>query len=183
MTSVTMQNVKSSVGVVMVVDGYTGTSHHKDSELRVEERWRRLWWRWSWWGERQWRAWGGAGAGAATSAKRSPSPPGHAGACAASAAASPRRTRARIARTDMFNMKLKERLALATSVALVLFTLLLVADLQLEGGIAGRRVPLHGRVHLGDEVDRGRSAYIDFRKRFLQKRSALIHISKNQISN
>ncbi|CAG5050019.1 unnamed protein product [Parnassius apollo] len=77
----------------------------------------------------------------------------------------PRQQTARI----MLNMKLKERLALALSAFLVLFTLMLVVDIQMDYGISGHRVPLHGRVKIGDDVDKGRSAYIEFRKRFLQK--------------
>lgn len=73
----------------------------------------------------------------------------------------------------MLNMKLKERLALAISAFLVLFTLMLVVDLQMDYGISGHRVPLHARVRLGDAEDKGRSAYIEFRKRFLQKRLVL----------
>lgn len=69
----------------------------------------------------------------------------------------------------MLNMKLKERLALALSACIVLFTLMLVVDLQMDYGISGHRVPLHGRVRIGDAEDKGRSAYIEFRKRFLQK--------------
>ncbi|KAJ8728266.1 hypothetical protein PYW08_016651 [Mythimna loreyi] len=69
----------------------------------------------------------------------------------------------------MLNMKLKERLALAVSAFLVLFTLMLVVDLQMDYGISGHRVPLHGRVSNADTEDKGRSAYIEFRKRFLQK--------------
>ncbi|CAK1596364.1 unnamed protein product [Parnassius mnemosyne] len=69
----------------------------------------------------------------------------------------------------MLNMKLKDRLALALSAFLVLFTLMLVVDIQMDYGISGHRVPLHGRVKIGDDIDKGRSAYIEFRKRFLQK--------------
>lgn len=73
----------------------------------------------------------------------------------------------------MLNMKLKERLALAVSALLVFLTLMLVVDLQMDYGISGHRVPLHGRVRISDDVDKGRSAYIEFRKRFLQKRLVL----------
>ncbi|XP_068631598.1 extracellular serine/threonine protein CG31145 isoform X1 [Battus philenor] len=79
--------------------------------------------------------------------------------------APPRQQTARI----MLNMKLKERLALAISAFLILFTLMLIVDLQMDYGISGHRVPLHGRVRIGDDSDKGRSAYIEFRKRFLQK--------------
>lgn len=94
--------------------------------------------------------------------KRSPTPD-HAPGPSASA---PRRPTAR----TMLNMKLKERLALALSAFLVLFTLMLIVDIQMDYGISGHRVPLHGRVKIADDSDKGRSAYIEFRKRFLQKR-------------
>ncbi|KPI93051.1 Dentin matrix protein 4 [Papilio xuthus] len=96
---------------------------------------------------------------------RTPTPTRSAPASAALSAAAPRRRTARI----MLNMKLKERLALAISALLVLFTLMLVVDIQMDYGISGHRVPLHGRVRIGDDQDKGRSAYIEFRKRFLQK--------------
>ncbi|KAH9640745.1 hypothetical protein HF086_007316 [Spodoptera exigua] len=72
-------------------------------------------------------------------------------------------------------MKLKERLALAVSAFLVLFTLMLIVDIQMDYGNFANRVPLplHARVHSGDVEDKGRSAYIEFRKRFLQKRLVL----------
>ncbi|CAH2037230.1 unnamed protein product, partial [Iphiclides podalirius] len=110
------------------------------------------------WARARWRRrWRGARDG-----KRSPTPePSSEG----RSAAAPRRRTARI----MLNMKLKERLALAISAFLVLFTLMLVVDIQMDYGISGHRVPLHGRVRIGDDLDKGRSAYIEFRKRFLQK--------------
>ncbi|XP_049868694.1 extracellular serine/threonine protein CG31145 isoform X2 [Pectinophora gossypiella] len=115
-------------------------------------RWRREWWR-------------GGGVASARGCKRSPTPapsPDHA---RARSPLAPRRPTAR----TMLNMKLKERLALAISAFLVLFTLMLVVDLQMDYGISGHRVPLHGRVRMADDNDKGRSAYIEFRKRFLQK--------------
>ncbi|KAJ2945959.1 hypothetical protein O0L34_g4876 [Tuta absoluta] len=125
-------------------------------------RWRRRRW---WW----WRS-----GPSARDAKRSPTsapapapappPPDHA------RARSPHAPRRPTART-MLNMKLKERLALTLSAFLVIFTLMLVVDLQMDYGISGHRAPapLHGRVRLADDSDKGRSAYIEFRKRFLQK--------------
>ncbi|XP_045772351.1 extracellular serine/threonine protein CG31145 isoform X1 [Maniola jurtina] len=107
----------------------------------------------------RWRRWRTC----ARATKRSPTPE-NARAAAGSASAQRRST----ART-MLNMKLKERLALALSAFLVLFTLMLVVDLQMDYGISGHRIPLHGRVKIGDDTDKGRSAYIEFRKRFLQK--------------
>lgn len=124
-------------------------------------RWRvARWARWGW--GRRWR-----------DAKRSPTPPAQPAArAAADHARSPHAPRRQNART-MLNMKLKERLALALSAFLVLFTLMLVVDLQMDYGISGHRAPLHGRVHIGDDTDKGKSAYIEFRKRFLQKRLVL----------
>ncbi|CAG9133386.1 unnamed protein product [Plutella xylostella] len=81
-------------------------------------------------------------------------------------------SRARPEPAAMLNMKLKERLALALSAGAVLFTLMLVVDLQMDYGYTARRAPLHGRVRLGDDTDRGRGAYLEFRKRFLQKSSS-----------
>jgi hypothetical protein len=70
-------------------------------------------------------------------------------------------------------MKLKERLVLGISVTAVLFTLLLVVDLQMDLGMSGHHlVPSHGRVKFGDgAVDGPGSAYNSFRKRFLQRSS------------
>ncbi|XP_022830789.1 extracellular serine/threonine protein CG31145 isoform X1 [Spodoptera litura] len=94
--------------------------------------------------------------------KRSPTPEDH--------ARSPIAPRSKTARI-MLNMKLKERLALAISAFLVLFTLMLIVDIQMDYGNFANKVPLplHARVHSGDLEDKGRSAYIEFRKRFLQK--------------
>jgi hypothetical protein len=68
-------------------------------------------------------------------------------------------------------MKLKERLVLGFSVTAVLFTLILVIDLQMDLGMSGHHlVPSHGRVKFGDGgVDGPGSAYNSFRKRFLQR--------------
>jgi hypothetical protein len=68
-------------------------------------------------------------------------------------------------------MKLKERLVLGFSVTAVLFTLMLVVDLQMDLGMSGHHlVPSHGRVKFGDSgVDGPGSAYNSFRKRFLQR--------------
>ncbi|RVE51652.1 hypothetical protein evm_003784 [Chilo suppressalis] len=114
------------------------------------------------WLSGQWRArWRRRWRGCARDCKRSPSPE-HA---RAPSTPPPRRSTAR----TMLNMKLKERLALALSAFLVLFTLMLIVDLQMDYGMSGHRVPLHGRVKVSDDEDKGRSAYIEFRKRFLQK--------------
>ncbi|CAH0579378.1 unnamed protein product [Chrysodeixis includens] len=110
------------------------------------------------WARARWRR-RRRGAGA-RDCKRSPTPEEH--------ARSPFAPRSKTARI-MFNMKLKERLALAVSAFLVLFTLMLVVDLQMDYGLSMHRVPLHGRVRVADAEDKGRSAYIEFRKRFLQK--------------
>ncbi|XP_052759271.1 extracellular serine/threonine protein CG31145 isoform X2 [Galleria mellonella] len=109
------------------------------------------------WARTRWRQ---RSAACARRCKRSPTPEEH-----ARSAIPPRRQTAR----TMLNMKLKERLALAISALLVFFTLMLVVDIQMDYGISGHRVPLHGRVRIGDDTDKGRSAYIEFRKRFLQK--------------
>jgi hypothetical protein len=68
-------------------------------------------------------------------------------------------------------MKLKERLVLGFSITAVLFTLVVVVDLQMDLGMSGHHlVPSHGRVKFGDGgVDGPGSAYNSFRKRFLQR--------------
>lgn len=67
-------------------------------------------------------------------------------------------------------MKLKERFILGASVAAVLFTFLLVMDLQMDLGMSGHHlVPSHGKVKYVHNDDTGGSAYNSFRKRFLQK--------------
>ncbi|PSN31289.1 hypothetical protein C0J52_24910 [Blattella germanica] len=70
-----------------------------------------------------------------------------------------------------YTMKLKERLILGFSITAVLFTLILVIDLQMDLGMSGHHlVPSHGRVKFGDGgVDGPGSAYNSFRKRFLQR--------------
>lgn len=74
-------------------------------------------------------------------------------------------------RSVLFVMKLKERLVLGFSVTAVVFTLILVIDLQMDLGMSGHHlVPSHGRVKFGDSgVDGPGSAYNSFRKRFLQR--------------
>lgn len=71
----------------------------------------------------------------------------------------------------LYIMKLKERLVLGFSITAVLFTLILVIDLQMDLGMSGHHlVPSHGRVKFGGGgVDGPGSAYNSFRKRFLQR--------------
>ncbi|KAJ1527396.1 hypothetical protein ONE63_007379 [Megalurothrips usitatus] len=66
-------------------------------------------------------------------------------------------------------MKLKERLVLGLSVTAVLFTLLLVMDLQMDLGMSGHHlVPSHGRVRYANNDNTG-NAYSSFRRKFLQR--------------
>lgn len=67
-------------------------------------------------------------------------------------------------------LKLKERLLVGVSAATVLFTLLLVVDLQMDAGMVGRRfVPNHARVKVGNLEDPTGAVYNSFRNRLLQK--------------
>lgn len=72
----------------------------------------------------------------------------------------------------MRSMKLKERLAVGFGVSLVLFTLLLVIDLQMDLGMSkSNYVPAnyHGRVkYIQDEDKTG--VFKEFQRKFLQKR-------------
>lgn len=66
--------------------------------------------------------------------------------------------------------KLKERFVVGLSVAAVLFTLLLVVDLQLDLGMSGKHlVASHGRVKYVVQEEGPGSAYNRFRNRLLQK--------------
>lgn len=68
------------------------------------------------------------------------------------------------------SMKLKERLAVGLGVSLVLFTLLLVVDLQMDLGVSkGHLVPSHGRVKYVKDEDKN-GVFRDFKRKFLQKR-------------
>lgn len=74
--------------------------------------------------------------------------------------------------TAMFRggLKLKERLLVGVSVATVLFTLLLVLDLQMDTGMTGTHLlPSHGRFKVGEQ-----QAFNGFRNRILQKTSRLV---------
>lgn len=67
------------------------------------------------------------------------------------------------------SMKLKERLAIGLGASLVLFTLLLVIDLQMDFGVANRHLmPSHGRVRYVNDEDKT-GVFRDFKRKFLQK--------------
>ncbi|XP_023287525.1 extracellular serine/threonine protein CG31145 [Orussus abietinus] len=66
-------------------------------------------------------------------------------------------------------VRIRERLILAVSAFAILFTLLLVVDLQMDLGYSGHHlVPSHGRVRLGDEPGQD-TVYNNFRRKFLQR--------------
>lgn len=73
----------------------------------------------------------------------------------------------------MRSMKLKERLAVGFGVSLVLFTLLLVIDLQMDLGMSkSNYIPsanYHGRVKYVQDEDVG-GVFKEFQRKFLQKR-------------
>lgn len=67
------------------------------------------------------------------------------------------------------SMKLKERLAMGLGVSLVLFTLLLVVDIQMDLGVSrGHLVPPHGRVRYVKDEDKN-GVFEGFKRKFLQK--------------
>lgn len=77
-----------------------------------------------------------------------------------------------VRKEDMFRggRKLKERFVVGVAVALVLFTLLLVVDIQMDLGMSGKHlVPSHGRVKYVVQDEGPGSAYNRFRNRLLQK--------------
>uniref|UniRef100_A0A0C9QYK8 Fam20c_1 protein n=1 Tax=Fopius arisanus TaxID=64838 RepID=A0A0C9QYK8_9HYME len=66
-------------------------------------------------------------------------------------------------------MRFREKLIFGFSAFAILFTLLLVMDLQMDLGYSGHHlVPSHGRVRMGDEPDRD-TVYNNFRRKFLQR--------------
>lgn len=64
-------------------------------------------------------------------------------------------------------MKLKERLAVGFGVSLVLITILLVADLQMDMNASrgGHLYPMHGKVFVGNDTDRD-GVFTAFRRKF-----------------
>lgn len=67
------------------------------------------------------------------------------------------------------SMKLKERLAMGLGVSLVLFTLLLVVDIQMDLGVSrGHLVPPHAKVRYVQDEDRN-GVFEGFKRKFLQK--------------
>lgn len=65
--------------------------------------------------------------------------------------------------------KLKERLAVGLGVSLVLFTLLLVVDLQMDLGVSkGHLVPPHAKVRYVHDEDKN-GVFEGFKRKFLQK--------------
>jgi hypothetical protein len=72
----------------------------------------------------------------------------------------------------MRSMKLKERLAVGLGVSMVLFTLLLVIDLQMDLGMAKKSnsnpANYHDRVKYVQDDDKT-GVFKDFQRKFLQK--------------
>lgn len=68
--------------------------------------------------------------------------------------------------------KLKERLALGFGATLVLFTLLLVIDLQMDLGVSrGEFIPSHARIRFANDEDKG-GIYNEFHRKYLAKSNA-----------
>lgn len=64
------------------------------------------------------------------------------------------------------SMKLKERLAVGFGVSLVLITILLVVDLQMDLNVTrGNLMPMHGKVYTGNDTDRN-GVFTAFRRKF-----------------
>ncbi|XP_055850700.1 extracellular serine/threonine protein CG31145 [Episyrphus balteatus] len=67
------------------------------------------------------------------------------------------------------SVKLKERLAISLGATLILFTLLLVIDVQMDFGVTNRHLmPSHAKVRYVNEEDRS-GVFRDFKRKFLQK--------------
>lgn len=69
----------------------------------------------------------------------------------------------------MRSMKLKERLAVGFGVSLVLFTLLLVVDLQMDLGVSNKHLmPAHAKLKYVQDEDKT-GVFREFKRKFLQK--------------
>nr|CAI5866963.1 unnamed protein product [Callosobruchus analis] len=80
------------------------------------------------------------------------------------------------------SFKLKERLVLSISIVAVLFTLLLVVDIQMDLGISGKHlVASHGRVKYALPQE-GAAVYDSFKNRLLQKTHGT-NMSKESLPN
>ena len=75
-------------------------------------------------------------------------------------------------------MRIRDKLMLGLSAFAILFTILLVMDLQMDLGYSGHHlVPSHGRVRFGDDPNTD-TIYNNFRRKFLQR----VNASKEQTS-
>ncbi|KAK2576333.1 hypothetical protein KPH14_005694 [Odynerus spinipes] len=73
-------------------------------------------------------------------------------------------------------IRIRDKLVLGLSAFAILFTLLLVMDLQMDLGYSGHHlVPSHGRVRIGDDPN-AETVYTSFRRKFLQR----VNASKEQ---
>lgn len=65
------------------------------------------------------------------------------------------------------SMKLKERLAVGFGVSLVLITILLVADLQMDLNMTPKQyLPMHGKVHTGNNDTDHSGVFQAFKRKF-----------------
>ncbi|XP_017031658.1 uncharacterized protein [Drosophila kikkawai] len=79
-------------------------------------------------------------------------------------------------------MKLKERLVISLGATLVLLTLLLIVDVQMDFGVANRHLlqQQHQKIRLGNDYDAtgaggGGGMLHEFKRKFLQKRATFSH--------
>lgn len=69
-------------------------------------------------------------------------------------------------------MKLKERILLGLSGSIIIVTVFLIMDLQMDMGMTGQHLPSHGKVRFGALEDGPGAAFNTFRRKFLQKANA-----------
>ncbi|KAF7266562.1 hypothetical protein GWI33_020070 [Rhynchophorus ferrugineus] len=85
-----------------------------------------------------------------------------------------------------FGFKLRERVVVCVSVVAVLFTLMLVMDIQMDLGVSRKHLmPSHGRIKYVVGEDGPGSAYNSFKNRLLQKTNSAVsgNISKESLPN
>ncbi|OAD53395.1 hypothetical protein WN48_10273 [Eufriesea mexicana] len=79
-------------------------------------------------------------------------------------------------------IRIRDKLMLGLSAFAILFTILLVMDLQMDLGYSGHHlVPSHGRVRVGDDPNTD-TIYNNFRRKFLQRLNASKEQSSGDVS-
>jgi len=72
----------------------------------------------------------------------------------------------------MGRYKLRERFMLGVAGSVILLTMFLIIDLQMDLGVTSNHLPMHGKVKYSALEDGNGAVYNSFRRKFLQKANA-----------